>query len=236
MEFNKIYIGNNLLILKDIPSESVDLIYLDPPFFTQREWEKNGNKFDDRFEDIKSYIEFMSLRLKELHRILKYKGTIYLHCDYRTSHHLKIVMDGIFKNYQTTIVWQRVSGTFGQKSKKIFSEVSDYIIVFTKSKDYTYNLEDSNNILTNIWTDINRLNKIGYPTQKPESLLERIIKASSNEGDIILVPFCGSGTTCVVAKKLGRKYIGIDLSQDAVNMTEDRLRNIKEKPKSLFEF
>lgn len=233
MEINKLYLGDNLIILKEIPSESVDLIYLDPPFFTQTDWEKNGMSFSDKFKDINDYVEFMSIRLKELHRILKTTGTIYLHANHRAIHYLKLEMDKIFNNYQTMIVWQRVSGAFGQKSKNIFVEVSEYIIVYTKSEIYTYNSEQE---ISNIWTDIDRLNKIEYPTQKPEALLERIIKASSNPNDIVLDPFCGSGTTCVVSKKLGRNYIGIDSSQDAINLSEKRIKEIPIKQKSLFEF
>ncbi len=235
MELNKIYLGNNLPILKDFPSESIDLIYLDPPFFTQQDWTKNGCSFSDKFKNMEEYIDFMSLRLKELHHILKSSGTIYLHCSYHALHYIIIEMNEIFKNYQTTIIWQRFSGTFGQKSKKIFPEISEYIIVYTKGDKYTYNINDGEKI-TNIWTDIYRLGKSDYPTQKPEALLERIIKASSNSKDIVLDPFCGSGTTCVVAKKLGRNYIGIDNSEDAVKLSEQRLKEVKNRKTSVFDF
>lgn len=234
MDINKIYTGDNLSVMKDIPDNFIDLIYLDPPFFTQTNWEKNGHKFDDKFEDINKYLEFMQPRLEEMYRILKPTGTIYLHADNHAIHYLRIRMDDIFKNYQTMIVWQRVSGVFGQKSKKVFSEVSEYIIVYTKGSEYTYNTQNR----INIWTDINRLNKIDYPTQKPEKLLERIISSSTNKNDIVLDPFCGSGTTCVVAKKLGRNYIGIDISPEAVSLAEERCnkQRIEIKQKPLFDF
>ncbi len=234
MELNKIYLGNNLEILKEFPSDSVDLIYLDPPFFTQQNWTKNGNSFSDKFKNMEEYINFMSLRLKEMYRILKQSGTIYLHCDYHASHYLRVESDKIFNKYQTTIIWKKSTYIFGERGTKIFPENSDYIIVYTKTDNYKYNIKDE--ITTNIWSDINRLTKSEYPTQKPEKLLERIILASSNPKDIVLDPFCGSGTTCVVAKKLGRNFIGIDNSEDAVKLSEQRLKEIKNRKTSVFDF
>jgi len=236
MELNKIIFGDNLTILKNFPSDSIDLIYLDPPFFTQTNWEKNGNRFSDKFKDMEEYINFMSLRLKELHRILKPTGSIYLHCDHHASHYLKIEMDKIFNNYQTTIIWKKSTYIFGERGNRIFPENSDYILVYTKGDKYIYNIQDSEDEVSNIWTDISRLTKSKYPTQKPEKLLERIILASSNPGDMVLDPFCGSGTTLVVAKKLGRNYIGIDQSEDSIRLTEERLKNIPNKPTSLYDF
>ena len=314
MELNKIIFGDNLTILKEFPSDSIDLVYLDPPFFTQTDWTKNGYKFEDKFESIEDYLNFLRIRLLELHRVLKPTGTIYLHCDYRTHHYFRIEMDKIFKNYQTTIHWRRFSVPHGCKANKIFPEISEYILVYTKTKEYNYNIQytphqegyindfknpdnDPNGIyvwartmkgtklsrnakelneksdikflnisssgkwtykrywedhyegekfvkgqkygkkISNIWTDISKgmtAKELIYPTQKPEKLLERIIKASSNPGDIVLDPFCGSGTICVVAKKLGRNYIGIDQSEDAVKLTEERLDKII-IPKSLWD-
>jgi len=303
MELNKIIFGDNLTILKELPSDSIDLIYLDPPFFTQTNWTKNMNTFGDKWKDMNEYINFMSLRLKELHRVLKPTGTIYLHCDYHANSELNIEMKKIFgyKNYQTTIIWKLLNSSFGNKVNKIFHESTDTILVYTKSNNYIYKKcytpypnniqkqyknpdndpkgkyvwknfssrdgiqqipnetklkenEESNikfikkegykyfykqynhgRLISNIWDDIGRGGmRYKYPTQKPEKLLERIILASSNPGDIVLDPFCGSGTTCVVAKKLGRNYIGIDQSEDAVKLTEERLDKIN-IPKSLWE-
>jgi len=101
-----------------------------------------------------------------------------------------------------------------------------------KNGDILYRFEGA--IIDSVWSDIadiyhGQTERIGYPTQKPEKLLERIIKASSNEGDIVLDPMCGSGTTCVVAKKLGRKYIGVDISPVACATSLKRLEKIKSR-------
>ena len=259
MEINKIYCGDNLEIMREMESESVDLVYLDPPFFTQRDW----NEFDDRFDNIDHYVEWMVERLTEMYRILKSTGSIYLHIDYHAVHYLKVEMDKIYgiNNFQNEIIWH-YKGRGMQKHR--YQRKHDTLLFYSKSKNFTFN---SNNILVpydpkhvcrynNIDCDGKRYanikNKNGkyskiylksglipddvwempfihgteyldYPTQKPEVLLERIIKASSNKNDIILDPFCGSGTSIAVAKKFGRKYIGIDISPIAHELSEKRI-------------
>jgi len=300
LENRTLYFGDNLDILREkFPDESIDLVYLDPPFFTQTDWTKNRNTFGDKWKDMNEYINFMSLRLKELHRVLKPTGTIYLHCDWHASHYLKIEMDKIFgyNKFRNEIIWHY---TKMNNSTKSWISNSDSVFFYTKSDEYTFNIQysDEGSALYERFSDLidedNKLrwlkvktmkqqllnsyvssakkrkgkeledddviidfkNKgkkkydnvwhipllkgnsdeyLGYPTQKPEEILIKIISASSNPGDIVLDPFCGSGTTCVVAKKLGRNYIGIDSSQDAINLAEKRLKNTESKQKSLFE-
>ena len=236
--------------MKDFPSESIDLIYLDPPFFTQRDF----IEFDDRFKNIDYYINWMKNRLIEMHRILKLTGSIYLHTDWHAVHYLKIEMDKIFgyNNFQNEIIWHY--GLGGGGGKKTYSKKHDNILMYSKinTKDRIFNIQymeyskasqdlikkrGGNSVdgkkrdlnrgahMNDWWVDINSLQtwspeRIGYPTQKPEKLLERIIKTSSNPNSIILDPFVGSGTTCIVAEKLGRKWIGIDInpkSQELIN-------------------
>lgn len=259
---NKIIYGDNIEEMRKIPDNSVDLVYLDPPFFSGKNYEIIwGDKdeirsFEDRFKGgIEVYLAWVQPRIKEMHRILKSTGSIYLHCDWHASHYLKIEMDKIFGygNFQNEIVWC-YSG--GGVPKTAFARKHDIILVYSKTdtKDRLFNIQympyskASTKLITarggisvdgkvrdlergahmnDWWTDINALQtwspeKQGYPTQKPEALLERIIKASSNEGDLIFDPFCGCGTTAAVAKRLKRNFIGIDVSLIACELISKR--------------
>ena len=262
---NVIYCGDNLIWLKKFPDSCIDLIYLDPPFFSNRHYEVMFNdgeeirSFEDRWKGgINHYIEWMKDRIFEMHRILKDTGSFYIHCDWHASHYLKVMCDGIFgyNNFRNEIVWcYRTGGSTSKRfSKKhdvilFYSKTSNYIFKNLKEKAYTksksrkpgkinygagyaeffedgvgvYNLVN----MTDVW-QISYINsqakeRLGYPTQKPESLLERIIKASSSKGDLILDPFCGCGTTIAVAQRLGRKWIGIDVSPSACKLMKNRV-------------
>lgn len=256
MEINSIYEGDNLEILNKFPSNSIDLIYLDPPFFTGKNWEfiwkdkPEKRALDDRWAGgIEHYIAWMEPRLRECHRILKDTGSMYLHCDWRANAHLRILMDRIFKpkNFKNEIVWgYRIQGA----GKKRFPTKHDILLFYTKSDKYTFNPQyerlyyqknffdvkkDEQGrlyrdvLVRDVWDDINALISIskellGYPTQKPIALLERVVKASSNKGDIVLDPFCGCGTTLVASQKLGRKWIGIDVSPTACKLMFKRMQ------------
>jgi len=282
---NTLYHGDCLEILKGLPSESVDLIYLDPPFFSNRNyeviWGDAGEKrsFEDRWSGgMSHYIGWLRERVEEMHRILKKTGSIYLHCDWHADSYIRVqILDPIFgdNNFRNEIVW---CYNVGGKSKNQFARKHDTIWFYSKSKTkwifneknirvemkagktsfggkietdedgrkyrlvygtknskgdtkyYKYYL-DEGKIPEDWWIDINSLQsgvteRIGYPTQKPEALLERIIKASSNEGDIVLDPFVGGGTTVAVAAKLKRQFIGIDQSIIATKVTQGRLERI----------
>lgn len=283
------YTGDCLFILNhDIPPNSVDLIYLDPPFFTgeiQRgKWQPNAMEisFEDskkfwvrkeilqqapiwlksigtRRPDFASYLYYMMERLQACRRVLKNSGSIYLHCDYRASHYLKMVMDEIFgyDNFQNEIVWGYAGGGV---PKKAFARKHDTIFFFSKTnsdsrvfniqfKEYgsmgqgktwkRYNgslLLKSGKHMEDWWNDVRPviplLSKLhrtreatGYPTQKPLALLDRIIKASSNEGDVVLDPFCGCGTTLVATYKLNRRFIGIDIHPYAFKIVQQHFRH-----------
>lgn len=272
----RLYCGDCLEVLeKRIEPNSVDLIYLDPPFFSNRHYEVIWNdeaevrSFEDRWEGgVKVYAAWMEERLRACHRVLKPTGAIFLHCDWHASHHLRVKLDDIFgyDKFQNEIVW---CYSVGGKSKKTFARKHDVIFFYTKSsrgnhtfnaagasiprkpnshmkvgrtqdgrqfqektdrktgKVYRYYL-DEGKIAEDYWTDIETLNREdrereGYPTQKPEALLERIVKTSSNEGDLILDPFCGCGTTVIVAERLKRNWIGVDISPTAINLIRRRL-------------
>lgn len=256
MEINAIYEGDNIEILTKFPSNSIDLIYADPPFYTGKTWEviwkdsPERRAFKDRWAGgIEHYITWMEPRLRECFRVLKPTGSMYLHCDWRASAHLRILMDKIFgaKGFKNEIVWAyRIQGA----GKKRWPTKHDNILLYSKTDKYTFNPQyeriyyqkpffdvkkDEQGrlyrdvLVRDVWDDINALISIskelmGYPTQKPVALLERIVKASSNKGDVVLDPFCGCGTTLVASQKLGRRWIGIDISATACKLMGKRLR------------
>jgi len=275
---NELRCGDNIEILKQIPDGSVDLIYIDPPFFSNRNYEiiwGNGaelRSFGDRWKGgIEHYVGWMSERLLELKRILKPTGSIFVHLDWHAVHYLKIEMDRIFgyENFKNEIIWsyKRYTAASG-----MFQRLHDNILFYSKGGDAVFNtmreqygdksgkadshyrqdddgrwfrwqkrkgkepykvyLADGRRI-GDVW-EIPFINstakeRIGYPTQKPEALLERIIKATTKEGDIVLDAFCGCGTTIAVAEKLNRKWIGIDVSPIAVRVMTERLKKMEEK-------
>jgi len=210
--------------------------------------------FDDTFNgSMESYLEFMEERIRQLHRVLKPTGSFYLHCDHHASHYLKVMCDRIFgmKNFRNEVIWHY---TGGLNAKKNFPRKHDSIFLYSKSKNNIFNIirepyakgsgyakggitskagkkynpNPNGKPIDNVWNIpiINPMSKerLGYPTQKPESLLERIIKASSNEGDIVLDAFCGCGTTLVAANKLNRKWVGIDVSPIGCDVMAKRIK------------
>jgi site-specific DNA-methyltransferase (adenine-specific) len=202
--------------------------------------------------DMMAYLTMMAPRLVELHRVLKPTGSIYLHCDPTASHYLKLLLDSIFKakNYRREIIWRSgwVSGFKTRATNWVRNH--DVILYYAKSDDYLFNIDKTfmphaegykrrgggenplGTRLDDVWTDIYSpmimsfsTEKLGYPTQKPEALLERIITASSNKDDLILDPFCGCGTTINVAEKLHRRWIGIDVTHLAISLIRTRLQD-----------
>lgn len=362
MQPNTLYFGDNLQVLREFPDACVDLVYLDPPFNSKRDynyiyrdlagagdtaqeqafsdtWTMEGAAADFRevtesgrpegklidtlhevFGDgsLVAYLAVMALRLRELHRVLKDTGSLYLHCDEAAGPYLKLVLDCVFgpEHFRTEVIWQR---TNVHNDSQHWSDVRDGIYCFTKTDRCTWNPqyepysaeylaskyrhrdpdgrlyqldnmtspnprpnmmyewlgfphpamgwryeratmqrlhdegriwypthpdgsldttrrprlkryldEQAGRLLGNIWTDINPINamaaeRLGYPTQKPLALLERIIAASSNPGDLVLDPFCGCGTAVAAAQKLGRQWVGIDITSLAVNLIRERL-------------
>lgn len=129
----RLWRGDNLQILQDFPSAYFNLIYLDPPFNTGKDW----GEFDDTWETDEKYVEFMRERLQELHRVLHPNGSIYLHCDPESSYLLKPVMDQIFgkQNYRNTLIWKRTSA---HCSSSVYGRIHDTILFYTKSKNFTW--------------------------------------------------------------------------------------------------
>lgn len=356
VENRTIFEGDNLHILRGLDSETIDLIYLDPPFNSNRTYEAPigsdaaGAAFKDAWtlsdldnawhgelaehepalysaisaaefshsKSMKAYLIMMGIRMLELRRVLKPRGSIYLHCDPTASHYLKMMMDSVFgrNNFRSEITWKRVTSTQkgSQHRSMQWGNNADILLFYAASRSTSLRPErelteseilekfkhiDENgkryyddsahiwsspnmgarpnlcyewrgfvnphpsgwrlskerleeeyqkgNIIIrpdgklerrkylkdykgasygNIWDDIlppAGEERTGYPTQKPLTLLERILEASSNPGDIVLDPFCGCATTCVAAEGLQRQWIGIDLSPKAVELVKMRL-------------
>jgi DNA modification methylase len=371
MTANLLYYGDNLDILRRyIPDESVDLIYLDPPFNSNRDYnvifkDESGRKSDAQllaFEDtwhwgpaaervyayltntarnegrvaasvssiiaalrqgigenqIMAYLVEMSVRLVELHRVLKPTGSLYLHCDPTASHYLKVVLDAVFgaRSFRSEIIWKRSSAHSDTKQgRRIHGHIHDVLLFYTRGEEWTWNpvytpfnpeyieqfyshvesgtgrryqldnltaakpggdtsyewkgakpykgrfwaysranmekferegrlvysksgmprykryLDEMPGVpLQDVWTDLRPVasghgERLGYPTQKPLALLERIVATSSRPGDIVLDPFCGCGTALVAAEKLDRRWIGIDITYLAIAVMRARLKS-----------
>lgn len=210
-----------------------------------------------------AYLVSMTLRITEIHRVLKPTGSFYLHCDPTASHYLKLVLDAVFCSqggeFRNEIVWCYRGAGY---PKKDFGRRHDLIFRYSKGKEFTFNLDSvreeyaettkkrfshyignkrgkkdfgqqSLNPLgkqPDDWWEIQPIapsarERLGYPTQKPEALLERIIQASSNEGDIVLDAYCGCGTTVAVCEKFNRKWIGIDITYQSISLILKRLED-----------
>ena len=254
MELNKVYCMDNLELLKQLDDKSIDLIYSDVLYNTGRKFKD----YDDRLGTPQQAIEWYRPRLAEMKRVLIDTGSIYLQCDHNLIHYLKVEMDNIFgiKNFQNEIIWSYNSGG---GTKKRFNRKHDNILWYSKSQKYKYNLQlekrymryrygfkhdnvevfqDENGFYTlgnrnDVWK-IDFLGnlkgeRVGYDTQKPKELLDIIINASSDNGDVVADFFCGSGTSLVVAKELGRKYIGCDINPRAIEITNKRLNEVNKE-------
>ncbi len=366
MPANQLWYGDNLPVLRrHFRDESVDLIYLDPPFNSNRSYnilfkQKSGQEsqaqieaFDDTWtwssqaekhyeeiiggevstkvveamealrrllgtNDVLAYLVNMTVRLIELHRVLKSTGSLYLHCDPTASHYLKIILDAIFgpTQFRSEVIWKRTTAHSDTKQGRAqHGRIHDVILFYSKGPSWTWNpifmpYEDSyleshySNIepgtgrrfrkgdltaakpggdtsyewkgvlpykgrywayskanmeqfeaegrliytrtgmpelkryldempgtsLQDVWSDIPPINsqaqeRLGYPTQKPVALLERIIQSSSNPNDVVLDPFCGCGTTIDAAERMHRQWVGIDITYMAIDLIRNRLRD-----------
>jgi site-specific DNA-methyltransferase (adenine-specific) len=197
-----------------------------------------------------AYLAMMAPRLVELRSVLKRSGSIYLHCDPTASAHLRLLMDAIFgpRNFVNEIVWSYRTGGI---SKRRFARKHDVILFYAKSSEYVFALQKENSYLAHrygfknvdvkedergFYTEVgmrdvweipalrgNQPESLGYPTQKPVAILERVILASTKPGDVVLDPFCGCGTALAAAENLDRRWIGIDVADVAVDLIKDRL-------------
>ena len=227
-------LGDSLIELKNMSDESVNLIVADPPYNLGKDYGKTKDNLDK-----KEYIEFSKKWLNDCNRILKPDGSIYIFMGVRfISYIYQILEDQLGLDFQNWIVWHY---TQGLGKKKGFSSRHDDILVFSKGKNPTFNLDDIR-IPQKYYRKINNMrganpgnvwefshvhycneNRQSHPTQKPEGLIERIVLASSNKNDLVLDPFSGSGTTLRVCQQLSRNCIGIEINQEYVDLTNERL-------------
>ena len=283
---NLLICDDNLKALDDLKKQGikVDLIYLDPPFFSNRHYEvvwgdeAEVRSFKDRWAGgIHVYIEWMKERVVKMHDILKETGSFYLHCDWHASHYLKVMLDNVFgiRNFKNEIIWDYsfrlmdLPSFFNRKHDVIFfyaKTAKNYFkmpkVQWTREEIITtrkqkVHIDDDGNeciwmpggkghsknklkkikdiikegkAISDVWQipiiSSSSKERLGYPTQKPEVLLDRIILASSKEGGMVLDPFCGCGTAMAVAHKLNRRWIGIDISPTAISLIEKRLEKL----------
>ncbi len=234
--------------LDNLPDSFVDLLFIDPPYNMNKTF--NSNSFKEM--STKDYMDWIDSWLSKLIRTLKNTASIYICGDYRSSSAIQQVGEKYFK-VRNRIIWEREKGRGSNNNWKNNSEDIWYFTVsdnytfnlddvklkkkviapykingqpkdWEESKNGNYRLTHP----SNIWTDLtvpfwSMSENTDHPTQKPEKLLAKIILASSNEGDFVFDPFLGSGTTSVVAKKLNRNYLGIELDNTFACLSEKRL-------------
>jgi DNA modification methylase len=273
---NRLILGDNLRVMSALLPQyegRVNLIYADPPFFTNRkyparigrgedsrkpaEWQM-AEGYHDHWEDLDTYLDFLYQRLTVMYRLLAPNGTLYLHLDWHADSYARLLLDELFgpDHLLNEIIW-----TYHGPSpiRRAFNRKHDTILAYVKSGDYVFNVDavrepyNENTVKTfnaspkagfgkvpdlergkvpeDWWyfPVIARLHseRTGYPTQKPIALLERIILASSNPGDLVADFFCGSGTTSFVASKHGRSFIACDETFRALHTTRTRLADLQ---------
>lgn len=256
MPDSQLFCSDNLMVLQQLPPESIDIVYLDPPFFTNRTHTTAQHHFSDEWQNLSTYIHWLYERVAAIHKLMKPTATIYLHCDWHADAYIRVeILDKIFgyPNYLNQIVWHYVMGSSAQRN---WGRKYDTIYWYAKNHNkYHFDLaaiktpynpetiarsqrgearyktqltEQDGKNPGNVWIDIhpvqgNSRESWHYPTQKPEKLLQRLLLAASREGDVLLDPFVGSGTSLVVAQQLNRQWIGIDESQEAIALCKKRL-------------
>jgi DNA modification methylase len=268
---NQLILGDNLAVMSALLPEyegQVDLIYADPPFYTNKrypvrvgreedsrrpkEWHLEDG-YPDHWPNIEAYLDMLFPRLQLMHRLLAPHGTLYLHLDWHADHYARLLLDEIFgpDRLLNEIIWVYHGPS---PIRSAFNRKHDTILAYTKSSKYTFNVDvvrepynpktiktfasspkagfgkipdlERGKVPEDWWyfPVVARLHneRTGYPTQKPQALLERIILASSNPGDLVADFFCGSGTTSLVASQQDRRFIANDLSWRAIHTARTR--------------
>ncbi|WEU40172.1 MAG: site-specific DNA-methyltransferase [Candidatus Odinarchaeum yellowstonii] len=271
---NMLIWGDNKLVMSSLIKQGwtgkINLIYIDPPFYTgedftvrtkigDEEIEKEPSIIEERaYKDtwsggIASYLKYMYERLVLMRELLSENGSIYVHLDWHVVHYVKVMMDEIFgyENFRREIIWDLGAPSGFKSLAANWIRGHDTLLFYTRSNNFIFNkiylpyskedlqkypekAERKGLAITDVWKDIapaqkwgkEKVEHTGIETQKPELLLKRIILASSNFGDIVADFFCGSGTTLAVAEKLGRRWIGCDLSKFAIQVTKKKLLDI----------
>ena len=244
---NKIILGDCLALLKEIPDNSVDMTFADPPFNLKKKY----NKYTDKLE-FKEYIDWCDKWIAEMVRITKPTGSIFVHNIPKwLSFYVKLLNEhAYFKHW---IAWNAPTSPMGKSLQPSHYGILFYVKDLKKNKIYEIRMPHERErissylrkdyggkksglhpfgpLISDIWSDIHRIKHNKYrdkhPCQLPVHLLERLILMTTDEGDIVLDPFIGTGTTAVAAKKLGRKYIGFDLDHKYKEISEANLIKVK---------
>ena len=245
---NSITLGNSLKIMKKIPNNSIDLVFVDPPYNLQlggtllrpNHTKVGGVNEDwDKFNNYKEYDKFTKNWLIESKRVLKKEGALWVIGSYHNILRVGTIIQNLGFWILNDIIWHKTNPMPNFKGTR-FTNAHETLLWCATSKDakYTFNyqnlktLNEGKQMRSDWFIPIcsgkerlkNKNNERSHPTQKPESLLYRIILSSTNKGDIILDPFLGSGTTAAVAKKLKRKFIGIEKDKLYFKLAQKRLR------------
>ncbi|MFA5155402.1 MAG: site-specific DNA-methyltransferase [Patescibacteria group bacterium] len=257
MKLNTIYKGDCRTILnKEIPEESVDLIFADPPYNlsgnglkwmgnkTGGDWFMVNEKWDQMSES--EYLKFTKEWLEACKRVLKPTGSIYISCTYHNIGELIMALKALGFTPRNIITWHK-NNAMPSMTRRTFTHSCEYVLFFSKGKKWVFNYADIKKInpdkakdgsekqMRDLWIMPvvqgkervrDKTGRAAHPTQKPENLLERVILASSNKGDVVLDPFLGSGTTAVIAKKLGRKWIGVETENKYIKVAEKRIKEV----------
>jgi site-specific DNA-methyltransferase (adenine-specific) len=234
-----VYCDDCLDRLNRLGAHIADLAYLDPPFNTGKQQTAGDAAYDDRFATINAYLDFLRPRIEATHRALKPSGSILLHCDWRTCHHLRLMLDDVFgsEGFVNHLIW---SYGLGGSSPRRFARKHDDIIFYAKRADYFFHpplvpatsnrmkgrLKKATDVIDIPTINNMAVERVGYPTQKPLALLELLVRACCLPEGTVLDPFCGSGTSLIAAARLGRRAIGIDISEQAVAITRNRLAEL----------
>jgi len=268
-----LFCEDNLALLRRMPDNCVDLVYIDPPFNTGkvqtmrriRLGEGSGSRTgfmgrtyaysevsNHSYRDdmpLDDYLAFLAERLEQIHRVLKPTGSLYLHLDWNVVHYARFMLDDIFggpQQFLNEIIW---SYDYGGRARDKWARKHDNILWYRKGDSHTYNRDAIDRLPymapelvgpekaaigklpTDVWqmtiVPTNSRERTGYPTQKPMKLVERIVKASSNPGDVVADFFVGSGTLALAAVKHGRRYLACDINPEAIRITSERLAGVQ---------
>jgi len=239
----RILLGDCLHVMADLPAGEADLVYMDPPFNTGRTQRAAAGAFDDAWPDVAAWLGFLGPRLDAALRLLRAHGAIMVHCDWRTSHHVRLALEARLGSdaFVNHLVWHY---GLGGSSPRRFARKHDDILYFATGPRYWFEAPrvpaSSRRMagLTKKATDVldvpsinNRAReRTGWPTQKPLALLELLVAAACPPDGLVVDPFCGSGTTVVAATRTGRRGIGIDRRPEAAAIAERRLASAEARP------
>ena len=236
LELNRIYQMDCLEGIKLIPNNSIDLIIVDPPYFEIK------GEFDFVFKNEDHYLDFIERCLIQFSRVLKSTGTLYMYCSQQMGAYIDLMLRKYFE-IKNRIIWYRKGGLSPIKKFKLSHEplyycvkdINNHILnpedirIKSKYADKDKRLNPKGKVPDDVWEIPNlvgkKKEKVDHPTQKPLAICERMIKASSNEGSIILIPFVGSGSECVMAKHLKRRFIGFEINPNYIEIANMRIES-----------